>query len=193
MPDVEITRKQIIVVGEVKGLTKEQYPKWVFTDKGGNEYKINPARKDYFTDVIKPGIAVELSYSKFKNNEYIYSATPVKDKLPDEVRVDKEMAKLSAAQQAKGDPPGKEIMAKSDWAEKDRVTRKSIERQTTLKAATDIACALIGQGKEMSPTKVIDTAKLFEAYLEGKEVIKNKVVEAALNLGGKIIEEGEEP
>ena len=191
MPDVEIIRKQIIEVGEIKGLTAGNFPKWVFTDKEGNEYKINPNRKDYFTDVIKPGVAVELSYSKFKNNEYIYSATPVADKLPDEMRISDEMAELSAAQRAKGDPPRKEIMAKSDWAEKDRITRKSIERQTSLNTAVDIACALIGQGKEMSPAKVIDTAKLFEAYLEGKGV--DKVVEAALKLGGKIIEEGEDP
>ena len=189
MPEkVEITRKQIIVVGEVKGLTTGQYPKWVFTDKEGNEYKINPSRKDYFTDVIQPGVAVELSYSKFKNNEYIYSAVLVKDKLPDEVRVDEEMAKLSAEQQAKGDPPSKEIMAKSDWAEKDRIVRKSIERQKSLEMSVEIA-KMMEVGKA-TPNSIIAVAKLFEAYLEGKEVVKNEVVEAALKLGGKIIEEG---
>ena len=157
MPEkVEITRTQIIVVGEIKGLTAGQYPKWVWTDKEGKEYKVKAKNKDYFTDIIKPGEAVELGYSTFKGNEYVYNATPVADKLP-------------VVKPTHLEPSGalsvKREMTKDDWAERDRITRESIQRQTALKAATDIACAVITQGKEMSPAKTIDTAKLFEAYL----------------------------
>ena len=79
-------------------------------------------------------------------------------------------------------PPPEHEMTKGDWSEKDRITRKSIERQTALKEAANIACAVIAQGKEMSPAKVIDTAKLFEAYLEG-QLGKSRLVEEAEKLG----------
>ena len=175
--NVEITRKQIIVVDKVG---TNQYEDLTWTDKEGKSYKVKSTRKQYF-DCIVPDQAVEISFSKYKNTEYPYSATAVADKIEvvKPIHLTKEGGLESAPyevpvvkiQTDRLSPSDKEIMAKSDWAEKDRVTRKSIERQTALKEATNITCALIAQGKEMSPTKTIDIAKLFEAYLEGNYLV----------------------
>ena len=51
------------------------------------------------------------------------------------------------------------------WAEKDRITRKSIERQTSLNAAVELA-----KGGIIKPDQVLPSARKFEEYLEGKEV-----------------------
>ncbi len=57
-----------------------------------------------------------------------------------------------------------------------------------LSYAKDIACAMIKSGKEMSAAKVIDVAKVFERYLDGKEVQKaSNLVEEAKKLGAKEI------
>ncbi len=81
-----------------------------------------------------------------------------------------------------------------NWAEKDKVTRKSIERQTSLNAAVEVA-KFIGADK-VTTDKIIATAKRFEAYLEyGTEEVqpvKSRLVEQAKNLGAKEIPEGEE-
>jgi len=75
------------------------------------------------------------------------------------------------------------------WIEKDRITRKSIERQTSLNAAVELAKAM--GVAPLTSGQVIATAKVFEAYLEGKEVQKNKLVEAAKKMGATEIKEGE--
>ena|SRR3990167_4955642 len=59
-------------------------------------------------------------------------------------------------------------MTKADWSEKDRATRKSIERQTALNASVEIA-KVLGADK-ISAVRVISTARLFESYLESGKV-----------------------
>lgn len=56
-------------------------------------------------------------------------------------------------------------MSKDDWAEKDRITRKSIERQKSLDLAIKVV-ELLGI-KTGITEKAIATAKIFELYLEG--------------------------
>ncbi len=82
-------------------------------------------------------------------------------------------------------PPTKdEQMTKGDWAEKDKATRKSIERQKSLEMAVGVAKIKASDSTE----KIIATAKLFEAYLEGikskevQPVKKNRLVEEAQRL-----------
>jgi len=77
------------------------------------------------------------------------------------------------------------VMSKDDWAEKDRVTRKSIERQKSLELALRVV-ELSGVKTKITEN-AIATAKSFEAYLEGKEVQprKSKLVEEAEKLGGE--------
>ncbi len=55
-------------------------------------------------------------------------------------------------------------MSRDDWAEKDNVTRKSIERQTALNAAVKVAELMQLSG--VTTEKIISTAKRFELYLE---------------------------
>ena len=165
MPEVEITRKQIIVVGEV---VTNQYGDLTWTDKEGKSYKVKSTRKQYF-ECIVPDQAVEISFSKYRNIEYPYSATAVADTLP---------AVKPTHLTDKGELKPKEEMTKTDWSEKDRITRKSIERQTALKEANVRVPA--GESSE----KVIATAKLFEAYLEEGDVQqKNILVKEAIKLG----------
>ena len=88
-------------------------------------------------------------------------------------------------------------MSKDDWKEREQATRKSIERQTALNAAVRFT-ELVG-AKEAAPGssatgRTIATAKIFEAYLEGKGVTpaKSSLVEEAKKMGG-VDEEIEEP
>ncbi len=79
-------------------------------------------------------------------------------------------------------------MSKEDWSEKDRITRKSIERQTSLNAAIELAKI---KGTD-DTIKILATAKRFEAYLEtgiDKEV-KSKLIDEVKKLGTEI-KEGE--
>ena len=77
-------------------------------------------------------------------------------------------------------------MSKDDWIKKDRITRKSIERQKALELAVEMA-KLFGADKATT-AKIIATAKLFEAYLEGEP---GTLVEEAKKLGATEIKEGE--
>ena len=75
-------------------------------------------------------------------------------------------------------------MTKGDWAEKDRITRKSIERQTALNAAVELAK---NAKTETTTADIIRTAHIFEAYLAGvpleKEVQPAHLVQEAKKLG----------
>jgi len=58
-----------------------------------------------------------------------------------------------------------DIMTKEEWAEKDKTTRKSIERQKSLELAVEMAKIKTTDDSK----KVIATAKIFENYLEKGE------------------------
>ncbi len=53
-------------------------------------------------------------------------------------------------------------------------TRKSIERQTSLKSATDWCVAQLQGGKDIKTTELITVAGLFESYLEHGIQVKKK-------------------
>ncbi len=78
--EVEITRKQVIVVGEV---SQNSYGDLTFTDKEGKGYKVGAKRRQYF-DIIQPGVAVQLNYAVYMKKEYIYNATQVTDAIPEQ-------------------------------------------------------------------------------------------------------------
>ena len=98
--------------------------------------------------------------------------------------------KTPASSKVKPEPPAQPAtvaeskMTDGKWVEKDRITRKSIERQTSLNAAVEVAKILLDVGTDKVTTeKIIATAKVFEAYLEGKEVQKaNRVVDKKMNV-----------
>lgn len=93
--------------------------------------------------------------------------------------------KESVPQQGESVGESKPVMSKDDWSEKDRITRKSIERQTSLNAAVEVSKTL--PTDQVTTGKIIATAKLFEAYLEGRETKRN-LVEEAKKLGAVEIE-----
>ena len=74
---------------------------------------------------------------------------------------------LKLAEKAKAE------MTKDDWAEKDRIKNKSIERQVALKSATEIAVAKINKGEEMSTMKILTIAEVFEGYLEHGIIVES--------------------
>lgn len=74
-------------------------------------------------------------------------------------------------------------MSKDDWAERERITRKSIERQVALKSAIELG-QIIFSSDEITIISILTTAKLFEEYLEGKT---DKLLEAYLK--GETIQE----
>ena len=95
----------------------------------------------------------------------------------------KEVAKLPTQKTAtpplqEGEPTPTELktgeMTKGDWAEKDRVTRQSIQRQTSLKAAVEW-CIAKHSTEPVKTAMVLTVASLFESYLEnGIQVEKKK-------------------
>ena len=108
----------------------------------------------------------------------------------------------------KSEPP----MSKENWAEKDKITRTSIERQKSLELATHWAIALLNSSsftkkESLSSKSIRQTAQSFAEWIEtGKipEVVlakesegkqeqppKSRLVEEAKKLGGKEIEKGD--
>ena len=94
-----------------------------------------------------------------------------------------EVAKLPAQKTAspplrEDEPTPKELgvskeMSKGDWAEKDRITRQSIQRQTSLKAAVEW-CIAKHATEPVKTAMVLTVASLFEAYLENGIVVEKK-------------------
>jgi len=76
-----------------------------------------------------------------------------------------EESKLVAEAVKMGAEVIEEKMTKGDWDEKDRRTRKSIERQKSLELAVEVAKI---KGSDTTE-KIIATSKLFEKYLETGE------------------------
>ncbi len=77
------------------------------------------------------------------------------------------------------------LMTKEDWEQRNKIERKSIERQSCLKEAVKLTIA-----DKIKPEQLLPVAAKFESYLENgyKEVQKaNKLTEEAVKLGAKVI------
>ena len=62
-----------------------------------------------------------------------------------------------------------EKMTKEDWDNKDKITRKSIERQKALEIAERWSESVISTGTPLETKDLLKVAKLFEKYLETGE------------------------
>jgi len=168
MPDFKITKTTIITVAK---LEENSYKDLLITDTEGNEYKIKNTRTNYFKD-MKEGLAYQLNWSNTKGTDWILSAEAIGDKLhtskPPETLVEaaKSMGAVPVepAPQAPQPKSAPDKMSKDDWDEKDRRTRKSIERQTSLNAAVELAKSSI-----IKPDQIILSAIKFATYLEKGE------------------------
>ena len=179
----EITRYAVVTVeGEAE---VNQYGDLKFYDTEGNEHKIGIKRSKLF-DAIIPGRAVKLGYAVYMNKEYISTAELYDGQPADPA------PKATTTGKGAGSPnkPSQPAMGKDDWAEKDRITRKSIERQTSLNAAVELAKVGI-----IKPDQVLPSARKFEEYLEGKEVqpAKSRLVEQAKGMDLKSVDEEDLP
>ncbi len=94
------------------------------------------------------------------------------------------VSKLSAQSDSEMLPEHKEViekakasvsneMTKGDWSEKDRTTRQSIQRQTSLKAAVEW-CIAKHATEPVKTIMVVTVAGLFEAYLENGVQVEKK-------------------
>ncbi len=76
-----------------------------------------------------------------------------------------------------GEPTPEELktdkMSKGDWAEKERKTRKSIERQKSLDKAVDW-CIAKQTTEPVKTAMVLTVASLFESYLENGVSVEKK-------------------
>ena len=78
MVEPKITRSEIIVIDTIG---ENEYADLTWTDKTGKDYKVSAKRIKYFQDIIKPGMAVKLSFASAYGKEYIYKAELVSEKL----------------------------------------------------------------------------------------------------------------
>ena len=184
----EITRYAVVTVDGVDDIN--QYGDLTFSDTEGNKHKIGNKRSKLFEAII-PGRAVKLGYAVYMNQEYIASIE-LFDGQPAKPTHDSPHAKSAPVKEESHTSPAPE-MTPDKWAEKDRITRKSIERQTSLNAAIELAKAM--GVAPLTSGQIIATAKVFEAYLEGKEVqpAKSRIVEQAKKLGAKSVDEEDLP
>lgn len=147
----------------VRDSATDNYGNLVVQSTTGEEYKVSVKRNQLF-DVFQPDTEVVVGYASYMNKEYVAEATPSAqvvstdtpiqaEKPPEKDHLVKEATKIAN-------------MSKDDWAEKDRITRTSIQRQTALKEAVNLASL---HPEQATGEKVIATAKKFEKYLETGE------------------------
>ena len=172
----------VIVVKETR---LDNFGNLTVIDEGGAETKVN-AKHSHLHSLFEKGVAVSLTWKHYdvrgKQGEYVDDAKLVAEELqptrkpemlPEHKKVIAEAVKPKpleehakvlekAAETKLGESTGG--MSKDDWAEKGRITRKSIERQKSLELAVEVGKLF---GVEKSTTeKIIATAKRFEGYLE---------------------------
>src|SRR3990167_8153030 len=74
-------------------------------------------------------------------------------------------SKSSPVKEASGSVPPRSEMSKDDWAEKDRITRRSIERQKSVELAVELAKVSI-----IKPDQILPSAIKFANWIAEKEV-----------------------
>ena len=97
----------------------------------------------------------------------------------------KEVAKLPTQKTAtpplqEGEPTPAELkaaddkMSKGDWAEKERVTRQSIQRQKALGEAVNWCIAKLQSGEKVKTTHILSIAGIFNAFIDNGVVVEDK-------------------
>jgi len=149
----------IIIVGQTRLDSYENL--WVTPAGGGDEVKIGEKRAGLHA-LFQQGKAVMLHWETYKNRLYVADAKAVEGELP-EPKSSQEVL-----------PKQKEVIEKARASVAFDPTRKSIERQTALKAAVEW-CVAKHATEPIKTAMVITVAGLFESYLEnGIQVEKKK-------------------
>jgi len=193
MPDrkPQVLRYLKFIVDHTEG---NDYGDLTVTSKTGKVYKINKKHSRLHA-IFQPDAEVIVGWASYLNRDYIAVAHPA-DQFPEGYTVEEETLTQqktppsgtlpSKPQQAKGEDKSKvvrENMSKDDWAEKNRVTRKSIERQTALNCAVEFAKILMTVKPGIKTEQIVATARVFETYLETGQPVESKLVKEAKKLG----------
>lgn len=182
--------KQIAVKsrGDIKVSQKTKKPYFVITDQDDIKYITYKVSLHNDFGVAMEG-EIEFDPSKYADgtNSLIGWHKPQED-TPEALQPQKKADEIKLPQELpKPKPMPSKDMTKEDWAEKEKITRKSIERQKSLECAVEVA-KLLGADK-VTTEKIIATARKFEEYLESKELKPGKsLVEEAKKLGAVEIE-----
>ena len=150
----------------VESAKVDSYGNLMVTPKGGgNDIRIGVKRKQLFS-FFSDGAAVELIWDSFKNKDYVADVRLVGESLP----APKQPIQTGAM---KKEPTNTSEMTKGDWSEKDRITRQSIQRQTSLKASVEW-CIAKHATESVKTAMVLTVASLFESYLENGIQVEKK-------------------
>lgn len=157
MAEAEI-KDTIIVVGATR---MDGYGNlWVTPKGGGDDVKVGVKRVNLHP-IFQQGKAVMCHWEVYMNKPYVADAKLVEGELPHTPSEPTPEGVQEAYEKSRKDL---EKMSKGDWDEKDRRTRKSIERQTALNVAVEIV--KLNPPTEKVTEKVLATAKRLEEYLE---------------------------
>ncbi len=119
METPKIERRKVITVAHAQ---LNDYGDLLVTDTENNEHKIGKKRAQLH-ELFQTDAVIELGYASYMNREYIAVAHPSEGVPP----------KPSSAAPPKETPKPSDKMSKDDWAEKDRSTKESIEKQVWIK------------------------------------------------------------
>ena len=116
---------------------------------------------------LQVGTAYTFTMGEYNGKPYVKDFESMSEAMAEKIpAVVKEAVKMGAKVESVSPmPSGSSEMSKEDWAEKEAIKRRSIERQSALYAAKDIAVAKISKGVEMTVEKTIAVAKEFAKYL----------------------------
>jgi hypothetical protein len=171
--EVKIVRYETITV---KDATLNSYGDLVVN--GG--IKINKKRMALFP-VFQVGAEVKLGYGNYMNKDYVATAEQTgKHEVPKDTSLVEAAKSIGAIEIKEDNQPRDEWkptpltsqsvtlndkMSKEDWDEKDRRTRKSIERQKALELAVNFTLSYAEKIEDLEK-EVIKIAKRFETYLQ---------------------------
>ena len=144
------------------------------TDKTGKTFNVKYGREGKLKakwDLLIPGTAIKITWGTYNNVPFVQdfevvAAAGAVAKL--------EPGKPEPVPLAEGEEELSNEMTKGDWAEKERIKRQSIQRQTAIKASTELAIAKVRAGKETSLNEILAVAITFESYLESGANIEKK-------------------
>jgi len=144
MPEPEIVRTEVITPESVVG---DNYGNIIVKTTTGAEVKVNKKHEglhQLFYDATEEGRALKIGYAVYMNREYVHTSELFDGKPP----VEKQVKPITAGvgkTEAMNDMMNRVNriyeMTPDKWADKDRITRESIEAQVAMKCLTDLTIA----------------------------------------------------
>jgi len=137
MPEVKIERYEVITPDSIVPDTYENITVKTTTGTTVKVNKKHEALHQLFYDACEGHRALKLGYASYMNKEYVHTAEFFDGKPPMEKQVDPITAGVEKTQVKP------EAMTPDKWADKDRITRESIEAQVAFKGTVELMVAKI--------------------------------------------------